>query len=131
MEMETETETQWGDRRDLPLTVSTLEAKSFWAQNRLLAGLAAARLWGPKVGQQGPGTVRKPQGEAAGWGAGTVGTPSEALIPPLSLQVTQLQQVYSDRRQRLHRTVAPAVPVCGKEWGTGNQKGGGSPAWVG
>lgn len=48
--------------------------------------------------------------------------PLEALILPLSFQVTQLQQVYADRRQRLHRTVAPAVPVCGKERG-GRPKG--------
>lgn len=41
--------------------------------------------------------------------------------PPLSLQVTQFQQVYTDWRQCLHRTVTPAVSVRGKERGIGRR----------
>uniref|UniRef100_A0A8C8YQQ8 Leucine rich repeat LGI family member 3 n=1 Tax=Prolemur simus TaxID=1328070 RepID=A0A8C8YQQ8_PROSS len=39
--------------------------------------------------------------------------PGRSVLPPAAatVPVTQLQQVYADWRQRLHRTVAPAVPV--------------------
>ena len=39
--------------------------------------------------------------------------------PPLSLQVTQFQQVYTDWRQCFHRTLTSAIPVRGKERGVG------------
>lgn len=62
--------------------------------------------------------MRQPAG---GWRGSAVGSSN----PPLSLQVTQFQQVYTDWRQCLHRTVSPAVPVRGKERGIGKWKGGG------
>lgn len=103
-------------------TASTLGTNrgpgTLWDQNRFLPGLAAQAALGFSAGiPKGSQALKKPKGEATGM-------PLEALILPLSLQVTQLQQVYADRRQRLHRTVAPAVPVCGKERG-GRPKGGG------
>lgn len=66
---------------------------------------------------EGPRDCEEAPGCGSSLRAGTAGTPLETLIRSLSLQVTQLQQVYSDWRQRLHRTVTPAVPVCVKEWG--------------
>lgn len=48
--------------------------------------------------------------------------------PALSSQVTQLQQVHADWRQRLHGTVAPAVPVCGREGSRAGWEEGGGPA---
>lgn len=59
--------------------------------------------------------------------------PADGLIPPLSvsLQVTQLQQIHSDWRQRLHRTVPPAVPVCAEDGEGLLERGWGRPSQAG
>lgn len=74
---------QWGrtqpDRRDLPLAVSTLkkllgpEQTPGWSRCWAALGLPA----GPEVGWQGSQTVKKPQGEAAGWGLAQWAHPQE------------------------------------------------------
>uniref|UniRef100_A0A8B9G0N6 Leucine rich repeat LGI family member 3 n=1 Tax=Amazona collaria TaxID=241587 RepID=A0A8B9G0N6_9PSIT len=42
---------------------------------------------------------------------------------PFSLQPPQLQQVHTDRGQRLRWPLTPPVPVCGWGWGRGNMGG--------
>lgn len=79
-------------------------------------GCSGVLCWGPQGRKQSSQALKKTRGEAAG-------KPLEALMLPLSLQVTQLQQVYTDRRQCLHRTITSAVPVCGKERGNGKSTG--------
>lgn len=83
---------------------------------------------GPEVWRKDSKVLRKLKGGAVG-----MGTPLQILIPALSSQVTQLQQVHADWRQRLHRTVAPAVPVCGREGSKAGWKEGAQPlqGWEG
>lgn len=85
---------------------------------------------GPEVWRKGSQVLRKLKGGAWAWAAGT---PLRILIPALSSQVTQLQQVHADWRQCLHRTVAPAVPVCGREGSKTGWKEGAQPlvGWEG
>lgn len=77
--------------------------------------------------KKGSQTLGKLKGGAVGIGSST---PLQILILPLSPQVTQLQQVHADWRQRLHRAVAPAVPVRRRGGSRAGEKEGAGASWA-